>query len=469
MKKGLIIIVAALFVAAMALPAMAVDMSLSGFYRVRGIYQSNANQGQVMPWDGNTPYTTNGYGSPDAYWDHLLRLNPVFKVADNLKLITRVSVFNNQMWGSSETSGGVPTAGIGHNNWANFGDTADNIILNQAYIEWTGSWGKLHVGRKPGIYTYFTEWANTEMDVEKIHYFSPSWGPFSFFAFHEKWEEQSVTSGNNMADEDLDRYSLCLQYTKPCLYLGYAFDYYHVRTGSESPATTGWKANRIGNYFCVQANDSTNTYFFKGELALLSGDYKDYYAAGTTDVDRAGWGYYAKAWANKGPLTVGVGMAYTSGDDNASDGDYDVGPASGGDFQPMYVLYGPQSNILNTTLVHPSQKSGYSNAGQFGNPGDTATGSVGYWIYADYTVDPQLALHGALGIAYADKISSTYYQDDEFGKELDLGLKYQIMSNLAYELHLGYLWTGDFFKGPAGTNYTTDDVYQIDHSLTLSF
>jgi len=40
---------------------------------------------------------------------------------------------------------------------------------------------------------------------------------------------------------------------------------------------------------------------------------------------------------------------------------------------------------------------------------------------------------------------------------------------LAYELHFGYLWTGDFFKGAAGDNYNTDDVYQVDHSLTLSF
>jgi hypothetical protein len=135
----------------------------------------------------------------------------------------------------------------------------------------------------------------------------------------------------------------------------------------------------------------------------------------------------------------------------------------------MYVLYGPQSNILNTTLVHPSQKAGYSNASQFDYTAATATGSQGYWIYADYTVNPQLALHGALGVAYADKINSALYQDDEFGKEFDLGLKYQIMSNLAYELHFGYLWTGDFFKGASTDNYTTDDVYQIDHSLTLSF
>ena len=43
-----------------------------------------------------------------------------------------------------------------------------------------------------------------------------------------------------------------------------------------------------------------------------------------------------------------------------------------------------------------------------------------------------------------------------------------VLDELAYELHVGYLWTGDFFKvGDASVR--TDDIYQIDHSLTLSF
>ncbi|MDP3028056.1 MAG: hypothetical protein Q8O04_00880 [Deltaproteobacteria bacterium] len=487
MKKGLIIIVAALFVAAMALPAAAVDVSISGYYQVRGIYQSNASHGMVTPWDGVTVPTLTGlpdldgdsvadtltsYGSPDAWWDHFLCLEPVFTITDNLKLHTAIGIFNNQMWGSSKTSGACCKAGeVGVDA---FGDDATNISWDAAYIEWATPKGTLMVGRMAGNYIYFTDWANTEMCLDRIEYTSPLWNGFGLNAFMEKRQENSATSGNNAADEDIDRYSLVFSYGQPCYSIGAGINY--VRDRSESAALPAgstepgiWKADQYDYIFGLTANDPTNTWFFQGELMINNGDYRDYYGA-TQDIDRGGWGYYVNLGMKKEALTVGVATAFTSGDDNDSDSDYDVGPASGLDFQPLYILYGPYCNILNTSLMDTTRKAGYSNSSQFDNPtGSTATGSQAYWLYADYQVNPQLAVRGALGVAYADKISNSLYQDDEFGAELDLGLKYQLMSNLAYELHFGYLWTGDFFKGAAANNYNTDDIYQIDHSLTLSF
>ncbi len=458
MKKGLIIIAAALFVAAMVLPAMAVDMSLSGFYRVRGIYQSNADQGSVTPWEGTKPYgDANAYGSPDAWWDHMLQLNPVFKVADNLKLVTRVSVFNNQMWGSNQTSGAVTTTNNSSGSaFKSFGEEADNILFNRAYIEWATPKGNLLIGRQ-ATGTTFLPFANSEKDGERIRFNSAAWNGFNFSVYYEKCTEKSVTSGNNIADEDKDDYSLRLNYAQPCFFLGYGLDYVRDRTSSQNVAT-GNKADYLLHHVAVKANDPTNTYFFEGELQVQSGDYKDYYAPGSTDKKRKGMGYYAAVGMRKAPFTVALATAFTSGDDNATDGDYDVGPAFGLDFQPLYIATGPYSNVLT------------NQSGSYGVPmtlgAAVNTGAKAYVLSADYQVDPQLALHGALGAAYADKVYSGV--DDEFGKEFDLGLKYQIMSNLAYELHFGYLWTGDFFKG-GSSNYTTDDVYQLDHSLTLSF
>src|SRR4030042_3813706 len=91
MRKNFVLLWAVLFVAAMALPAMAVEVSISGYYQVRGFYQSNADRGTITPWDNPTPGdvptigTTNfTYGSPEAWWDHFLCLEPVFSVNDNL-------------------------------------------------------------------------------------------------------------------------------------------------------------------------------------------------------------------------------------------------------------------------------------------------------------------------------------------------------------------------------------------------
>ncbi|MEW5949658.1 MAG: hypothetical protein AB1711_09660 [Thermodesulfobacteriota bacterium] len=449
MKKGLIIIAAALFVAAMVLPAMAVDMSLSGFYRVRGFYQSNANAGKVTPWDGTNPKTTNGYGSPDAWWDHMLQLNPVFKVADNLKLVTRVSMFNNQMWGNDNTSGAV--AGKDALSADSFNSDAENIIFNRAYIEWATPKGTLKIGRMAGNYTFFLPFGNTELDADRIVYVSPNYSGFNAVLGHEKRVEGSVTDGNNDADADHDRYFAILQYACPGLYIGYAPDWYRDQT------TATANIDKYNHNFCLKLNDATNTYFFEGELQFRTGEVDN---DSTTDYDYDGMGYYAAAGMRKGPLTVALATAFCSGDDNsAATTDDEQGTPFGLDFMPLYIATGPYSNILT------SQTGGYGNA-MTAIDSIPNTGAQAYLISADYVVDPQLAVHGALGVAYADKTSSGV--DDEFGKELDLGLKYQLMSNLAYELHFGYLWTGDFFK--VGTNnYTTDDIYQIDHSLTLSF
>jgi len=448
MKKGLIIIAAALFVAAMVLPAMAVDMSLSGYYRVRGFYQSNAEDGEIFPYDND--------GSPDAWWDHHLQLNPVFKVADNLKLVTRVSVFNNQMFGSGQTSGAVTTTGA--SQFAQFNEEADNTIFNRAYIEWATPKGTLKIGRQDAG-TTFLPFANSERDGDRIRYNSPTWSGFNFSAYYEKLTEKSVTSVDDIADQDKDSYVLRLNYAQPCWWLGYGVDYVRDRTDSRLNLTIGSKADYFLHHVALKANDPTNTYFFEGELQLQAGDYRDYYTntALQVDQDREGWGYYAAVGMKKGPLTVALATAFTSGDDNSAD-DNKVGPAFGLDFQPLYIATGPYSNILT------GQDGSYGNAMTDYDLGHS--GAKVYVLSADYQVDPQLAVHGALGAAYADK--TTAGVDDEFGKEFNLGLKYQIMSNLAYELHFGYLWTGDFYKvGTAATQI--DDVYQIDHSLTLSF
>jgi len=457
MKKGLIIIAAALFVAAMVLPAMAVDMSLSGFYRVRGFYQSNADGGVVTPWDSGTDYTGAGdyAGDPEAWWDHHLQLNPVFKIADNLKLVTRVSMFNNQMWGSSESSGAIATTGaVG--NAASFGDEADNIIWNRAYIEWATPKGTLKIGRMAGNFTFFLPFGNTELDADRIIYVSPAYSGFNVVLGHEKRVEGSVST--DQADADHDRYFAILQYACPGLYVGYAPDMFRDRATNDT-----FSDDKFNHNFCLKLNDPTNTYFFEGELQLRKGD-RTYDAAGK-DYDYDGLGYYAAVGMRKGPLTVALAAAFCSGDegdDVANPGrDREAGTPFGLDFQPLYILTSPYSNITT------SQTGGYGFVMEnLGGTNVHNTGAKAYVLAADYQVDPELALHAAVGMAYADKTAAGV--DDEFGKEFDLGLKYQIMSNLAYELHLGYLWTGDLFKQGA-SNYHTDDIYQIDHSLTLSF
>jgi hypothetical protein len=68
---------------------------------------------------------------------------------------------------------------------------------------------------------------------------------------------------------------------------------------------------------------------------------------------------------------------------------------------------------------------------------------LGGWV--DYSVTEDLMLHAALGYFAVNEIPSKNW-DKHVGTEFDLGLKYNIMSNLSYQLDAGYFWTGDYYK-----------------------
>jgi hypothetical protein len=56
-----------------------------------------------------------------------------------------------------------------------------------------------------------------------------------------------------------------------------------------------------------------------------------------------------------------------------------------------------------------------------------------------------------------------------YGTEIDVTGTYKITNNLSYMLGIGYLFTGDYFKGSNNRKYKTVDDYMLINKLTLSF
>ena len=136
-------------------------------------------------------------------------------------------------------------------------------------------------------------------------------------------------------------------------------------------------------------------------------------------------------------------------------GDYSFHPFRNKGFRPLYILTGAQSDIFTEDGVENSFSTETRKAG-----------IDGIAFVADYKASPRIELHTAIGAANADKTPLGY--DDYYGWEANMGIGYKILNNLTYELHLGYMATGDFFRN-GDDDIETEDITIITQHLTMKF
>ena len=97
----------------------------------------------------------------------------------------------------------------------------------------------------------------------------------------------------------------------------------------------------------------------------------------------------------------------------------------------------------------------------------TGTAPHGWAVAAEYLPTPNLAFHGAIGV-------TSVAWDDQSANELqssweaNIGVVYNFFNSLAYEVHFGYMDTGDLFQG-VDTYSEVESILMISNQLTLSF
>ncbi len=91
----------------------------------------------------------------------------------------------------------------------------------------------------------------------------------------------------------------------------------------------------------------------------------------------------------------------------------------------------------------------------------------GFAIKAAYAPTSDITFHSSLGLTDTQEDTDTAYTD-RVGWELDLGLAYRFLNNFAYEVHFGYMDTGELFK--ESNSYTDiDNITIVTNKLTMSF
>ena len=91
----------------------------------------------------------------------------------------------------------------------------------------------------------------------------------------------------------------------------------------------------------------------------------------------------------------------------------------------------------------------------------------GFAVAAEYLATPSLAFHGAIGVTKGNWDTAAELES-ESSWEANIGVVYNFFNSLAYEIHFGYMDTGDVFK-ESNTYSDVDSIIMISNQLTMSF
>jgi len=457
MKKLLVILFALGLVFSFTAPVMATDVSVDGSFRVRGWYDSNhaLQEGAVS----------------NAYYDQRLRIGTVFQVAEGLKVTTRFDALDG-VWGTGINDG----AAIGSD---------DNFEFDRAYMTFVTGIGQVEAGYMSDG-TWGTGFGNLEGPVGKIS-FTTKVGDVILNVHTVKKTE--ADAGTRFSDRDDDSYRAFAIYAKDDIQAGLIWIYERqandpngVNTAlmTAPPLGPGGEpqvqatANILEPYFKATIGDL----YIEGEAGWLDGtlDISKCSAAERTflatfaglpnDVDLEGLRVYLKAKYNIGSSYVGGLFAFVQGDDPNTAAVENMNMDSGGDWDPMLILFNDTcpttlgSNFVPTLPATATSMTGSS----------MDNGSI-YQVFAGTTID-KVSLRTSLSYAKADEnatdATGAQYLNKDYGTEFDLEASYKIYDNLTYSAGFGYLWAGDFYKGSSNLN-KIDNTYLLMNKLQVVF
>ncbi len=451
MKKIMSTVAALGLVAGMATAAQALEFKVSGHYFVEGVYQSSGDGAGVSLID-DAAGDENGN---DAFWRHEFVIRPVMKVNDKIVVKSKIYLANS----------GVDNATGSDGMWGSTDDEAsasgNTVDIHHLFMEYMSPIGKVRVGRTSGG-LWQGDFLSSDKNQNRLMYF-PNFlpKPFGACVFLQKTvEADSITTEN---DSDYDLYEASAWYKTKDLIVALAYDYFDdARSMDRNGILAGAPEAEINKHLIKgYYNQNAGNMYAEMEFAYVWGDKEwDDTTTAATDDDYDSFAIMADVGMTMGNLDIGVLAFYASGDGDTTDDDLEAalsvpGWGLGEQFQPYTILTGATTGMLTGDYNSASATM-------------TAAGVISLGVHADFAVNDKLTLHSA--IAYAEADDAMANVDDEYGWEIDLGISYALLDNLTYAVDFGYLMTGDFFEGNSVTeNFDTNDIYVMNHRLTMEF
>jgi hypothetical protein len=423
--------------------AFAVDVKVSGEYYAAGMY---LNKTRVD--DAETNPST-------AFFYQRLRVGADFIVDPSLKLVTRFDALE-RIWDGSRNSEKTPPLLAEDSSESRLEN--ENIAIDWVYINYVSPIGKFDVGIMNDGSTG-TIFGNSYKPLGRIKY-SYAQDPFTLNLAYTKVKDQSysaVTSSTSFTDGDNDKYGIEGVYKWKDGKAGLQINYYHYAEKRPSSDNYGRKYLLFTPYVITKIGPVA----LQAELNYATGDYKQYDRPDSrTDVKLENISGWIDATATFAPVYVGATIAYVSGDDPGTTDRQEGGTLKGGnDWNPCLIMfnYYDVANWVGAVQGYNSSiVTGPMTNAWFGQ------GRVGV------TPTPQLDAMLSVSYAMADKKPSGF-ANGTYGTEVDFTGTYKITNNLSYMLGIGYLFTGDYFKGHDSPETKVNDDYIVMNKLTLTF
>ena len=457
MKRFWLVLLSLGLVLAFSASAMAVDVQFSGSFYAAGIYLDKTNFIKADGTAGNNPST--------AFFYQRLRVQTDFIVSPGLKFVTRFDALE-RIWGGNRS---VPGTYYGATQWdaQSIGTRAENenIAFDLAYVEYASPIGLFKVG-----YQIDNAWAtdfgnhSTGPTSGQINYMLPI-GPFYLGAIYYKEGDKSKSTvlPSTVVDNDSDKYVVYGIYNINkdinfgLLYSGSRVATYKVASPFAPPTTTG--AMLYVNTLQPYVRAKIGPVYVEAEAWYMWGTYPAFEDGLLgRDVKLENIMGYVKAVVDLGPVYFGGTAAYISGDKPGTTEKLEGGVANGGiDWNPCLIMFNQDLTYWAGTL--PGY-NGTTNASPMSNAW-FGQGKVGVRPI------PPLDINASLSYAAADQ-KPTGVDNSSYGWEADVTGTYKITNNLAYMLGVGYLFTGDYYKGTSSNNAVRDN-YMLINKLTLTF
>lgn len=443
MKRHVIVLWGLMILLVFGSQALAMDLKVSGEFAAGGLYLDRTSVRDGFGTEG--PST--------AFYFQRLRLKTDLVVAPGLTLITRLDAMERS-WGSSRST---PSRTL---DTLSAGSRAENenIAFDWIYLTYASPIGLWRVG-----YMNDGAWGTVFMDT------STPRGKIAWVYNTKQWmftlqiakmaERNYSRTAPTVAGSDLDGDKYCgafkykWQTGEAGILIGLG------RDAGNRPAAPGYRS--LYNNFMPYTKFKAGPVSVQAELIYFVGKLRDYEdGVIASDVKLSSLSGWVDATADLDRFYAGGTVAYVSGDDPATTrAEGDAMRNNGGrDWSPCLIMW-------NEDLSYwAGDVNGFNNARQ-------SSPLYNAWFFqARGGIRPieQLDIMASVSYAHTDKKPTTAWLYGDYGWEADLTATYKLAANLSYMVGIGYLFTGDYYKGESPANAISDN-YLVLNKLTLTF
>jgi len=319
-------------------------------------------------------------------------------------------------------------------------------------------WGIFQAGYLPES-GWGTIFGNNLTTAPKISYLG-TFGKFQLLLQDVKLSEGSYNAVNltsTQADKDYDEYVLALFWNEKNWTAGLLYSY--LNSAATRSATEASSYRSKYHVFEPYFTGKFGPVAIQAEFQYLFGSAKQYDSVGADvdAVDIAGW---IDATATFGPVYFGGTFAYVSGDNPDTTDKIEGGNVlSGGRaWSPTLIMWNEDRAYTFGNLTSSNVTAGF---------GDRMQNAWFYQIRGGVKPIEKLDIMASVSYAKADQKPAGVINSD-YGWEVDVTGTYKLTNNLSYMLGVGYLFTGDYYKGTSAANAIQND-YMLINKLTLTF